>query len=83
MKTIRIKTSTKDALDQLKSDELKTMDSVVNMLLDNSIREEFESEKDTNIHLNEDTLNRLRDFKAYEFESYDKALVRLISQHND
>ena len=84
MKTVAIRKVTRQMLNDRCNDELDTVDKVVNALLDEcaSRMDERIDMGRTNIWLNDETLERLKEFKAHPNESNNDILYRLLQSVN-
>ena len=81
MRTIGIRIGTKEQLKKMlnEDDDAKSMDDIVNKLLDDAEHIEIDNTR-VNIHIRDETLERLKGFKGHEFESYNSVLGRLLNQ---
>lgn len=80
MKTVKISKNTRVALGNIRMDE-ESIDMIVNRLLD-TVCDDLDSDFTVgyiNINLNEDTMERIKSFKAYPTETYEHILLRALN----
>lgn len=86
MKTISILKTTRKELSKIGVDKELSMDGVANYLLDSVTLEDDGTLSDrsrANIHLGDDTLERLKGCKAYPTEPYSSVFIRLLQKYNE
>lgn len=80
-RTVGVRVATKERLKKMiNDDDVRTMDDAVNKLLDNSEYVDIDHTR-VNIHIQDDTLERLKRFKGHKSESNNDVLSRLLSDY--
>ena len=80
MKTVKITKHTRSMINDY-SKEGETVKDALNRLMDESLPPTKEDRTPTNINMDEDTLERLKKYKAYETESHSDTILRLLEKN--